>query len=143
MRSLPRSQLTAYTASSAAALVVDGQTTSINSIDDVANTPGAKLCIRKAMEDTFLLRYPGLLGKTIAQDKTPGMLADLDSGLCVAALVMKDSWDNALAADPAHCNKVSLIPCLPASGGLMLSFSFSLSFASLNLHDIDAHNTVD
>ena len=113
VRAFARSQLTAYTASSAAALVVDGQTTSINSIDDVANTPGAKLCIRKAMEDTFLLRYPGLLGKTIAQDKTPGMLADLDSGLCVAALVMKDSWDNALAADPV--TTVILARCvLPA-----------------------------
>ena len=35
------------------------------------------------------------------------MIANLNDGKCVAAVIMKDAWDRQLVADPANCKKKS------------------------------------
>ena len=101
--------LTAYTASSAAGLVVVGQRGTIESIDDIAGIPGAKLCVRTAIVETFELRYPMMRGKTLTSDTVTEMLQNVDDGKCVGAMIMADGWDKAVAENPdAHCNKIAV-----------------------------------
>ena len=96
--------LTAYTASSAAALVADASGASISSLDDViAMGDTARVCVRSAMEDSFSQRYPTV--NVLGSDLVPDMIANLDDGKCVAAVIMKDAWDRQLVADSANCKK--------------------------------------
>jgi hypothetical protein len=99
--------LTAYTASSAAGLVVAGQRGTIESIDDVAKIPGAKLCVRTAIIESFELRYPDMKGKTLTSGTVAEMLQNVDDQQCVGAMIMADAWDRAQAQN-AHCNKIAV-----------------------------------
>ena len=92
-----------YTGATAAALVADQGGSNINSLDDVLRS-GKNLCIRTAMSSNFLLRFPEFNGKLQMQDKLPDLLADMDNGLCLAAVVMSDGWDKTVANSPEHCS---------------------------------------
>jgi hypothetical protein len=101
--------LTAYTASSAAGLVVAGQRGTIESIDGIVKIPSAKLCVRTAIIESFELRYPSMKGKTLTSDTAAEMLQNVDDGKCVGAMIMADAWDSARAQNPdAHCNKIAV-----------------------------------
>jgi hypothetical protein len=82
----------------AAALVSDGGGTSIGSIQDVINIPGANVCIRTAMQGSFQMRYPALTGRFVTRDLVDDLLNDMDDGLCVAAVVMEDAWERQLVS---------------------------------------------
>ena len=43
----------------------------------------------------------------LGSDKVPEMIANLNDGKCVAAVIMKDAWDRQLVVDPTNCKKKS------------------------------------
>ena len=92
-----------YTGATAAALVANVGGNDVESLDDVL-VSGQKLCIRRAMSSSFLLRYPEFNGKLQMHDKIPPMLDDMDNGNCLAAVVMNDAWDKIIASSPEHCS---------------------------------------
>jgi hypothetical protein len=82
----------------AAALVAETGGAAIESIDDVVNIPGANVCIRTAMQSSFQMRYPALTGRFHTRDGIDDLLNDMDDGLCVAAVIMKDAWERQLVS---------------------------------------------
>ena len=82
----------------AAALVAESGGSSINGIEDVVRVPGANICIRTAMQNSFQMRYPELTGRFHTRDGIDDLLSDMDDGLCVAAVVMKDAWERQLVS---------------------------------------------
>lgn len=123
--------LTAYTASSAAALVVDAQAGTIKNMQDLIDS-GGKVCVRTAIEGMLLSRYPEMLGRTYTHDLGPALLDAMDEGECVATCLMADAWDNVLAQkDSPHCNKIPVGETLLTAGNAMpvsKSLHQSLSF---------------
>ena len=97
-----------YTGATAAALVAGNANSEITNLEDVLKL-GGKLCIRKAMASSFVLRHPNFAGKLQARDKATELLQDLDENNCLAALIMQDAWDKIADVDERHCkNKVAL-----------------------------------
>lgn len=115
--------LTAYTASSAAALVLDDSGPTYLTLNDVYMDSPAGLCIEEAVFDVFTGLFkewsnPKSIGRIKRFGNVTSILNDgMDGGDCVAAVIKEDAYVE-IMTDPnmTHCNKVK-------TTGLVLTIS--------------------
>ena len=104
--------LTAYTASSAAALVIDDSSMEYASLDDVRRDPSAYLCIEEAIYDMFLgvkIEWSTKMNKEriMQYSNIDAILEGMDAGECVAAVMKEDAYLKITTdVEKTHCNKV-------------------------------------
>jgi hypothetical protein len=98
--------LTSFTATTAATMLAGQmQVASLETLDDVLAT-GGNLCLRSALRSSFVLRYPAFETRIVVGETGEELLDLMDSGQCVAAVIMSDSWDKLIARNPQHCDKI-------------------------------------
>ena len=98
------SVLTAYTASSAAALV--GTEVQLQAIQDVINAPNSYLCIEEAIYNVFVSLHPEAQSILRPQVNIDGILESMGKLECAAAIMKQDAIDNSHARDDHSCNIV-------------------------------------
>jgi len=104
--------LTAYTASSAAALVIDDSSMEYMTLEDVRRDPSAYLCIEEAIYEMFLgvkTEWNSKINKEriIQYSNIDAILEGMDAYECVAAVLKEDAYLKFTTdREKTHCNKV-------------------------------------
>ena len=88
-----------YTGATAAMLVEANQRGSdIKGIEDIVATPGGKVCVYKAFQARFNLRFPEFgAARLVVGGTAEEVLQDIDDGKCLGAMLFRDAWDSARA----------------------------------------------
>eukprot|EP00814_Leptocylindrus_danicus_P000676 CAMPEP_0116006376 /NCGR_PEP_ID=MMETSP0321-20121206/1695_1 /TAXON_ID=163516 /ORGANISM="Leptocylindrus danicus var. danicus, Strain B650" /LENGTH=935 /DNA_ID=CAMNT_0003474925 /DNA_START=114 /DNA_END=2922 /DNA_ORIENTATION=+ len=104
--------LTAYTATSAAALVVR-DTTKFKNLEDVIQYPSAKLCIKDILYDSFLTEHPEsqsvLKSRSNKTMEILNMMKCDGDDCCDAAIVHEDAYRVATAFDLVYCTSMKML----------------------------------
>mmetsp|Transcript_4112 Transcript_4112/g.6269 ORF Transcript_4112/g.6269 Transcript_4112/m.6269 type:complete len:497 (-) Transcript_4112:98-1588(-) len=104
--------LTAYTATSAAALVIR-DTTKFKNLEDVVQYPSAKLCIRDILYDSFLSEHPEshsvLKGRSNKTMEILNMIECDGDDCCDAAIVHEDAYRVATAFNLEYCKRMKML----------------------------------
>ena len=105
--------LTAYTATSAAALVQKDYGGVYKDLGDV-KSKGKNICIRDQLEDTFLGLYPDFEGNIHPHEKNIDMFGEMKknqvnnvvSDSCVGVIIDVDGYEKVLADENTHCDTI-------------------------------------
>ena len=104
--------LTAYTATSAAALLTSTPL-AYNSIDDVARSKSAKLCVQSDMKDRLLEAFPEVYANTVTKDLTALNLlkatTNSSSSECDASILSQLAYDSVVSYDPSLCSQATIL----------------------------------
>mmetsp|Transcript_24971 Transcript_24971/g.37357 ORF Transcript_24971/g.37357 Transcript_24971/m.37357 type:complete len:603 (+) Transcript_24971:222-2030(+) len=127
--------LTAYTASSAAALVVDNTGVKYDNLNAILSSPSANLCIENAIADMFMKINTGFnnTSKLINKENVAAMMEAMDNGVCAACVMKQDAIDYIMAQDDEHCDKLRAGDVLLTIGNaypVSSSYASALTYAS-------------
>lgn len=102
--------LTAYTATSAAALIASDDNTEIASLDDVVQYPNFRLCVQKMLGPQFLLEHPETTHVLTERDKSAiELLDELDAGNCDAIVIHEDAYNYATSLNTTYCKDFKIL----------------------------------
>jgi len=123
--------LTAYTASSAAALVVDSSSAEYLTLKSVIDND-SKICTIWAYEDPLVGSHPEIGSLLTSKETVADSLDAMDSGECQVAILGADYFEENLGSSSTHCDKtmtefvLSIPIAMPVSAEYMHPFSYAI-----------------
>jgi hypothetical protein len=121
-----------FTGATAKVMLTTDDTGTLKSIQEALERQ-LIVCTMQAQQVSLLGNYPGL--RTLATADSTSSLAALDAGLCGAAVMFEDAWNN---LKDQHCDKIlvgtplySMANAVPVRSDLAAAFSWAISQAVL------------